>query len=231
MKQFSPFCSQSPWQAVTTIFSGGPVAALPNYFLKSVKIFLPDSQSKRWRSDFRFDVPLQSKEKKLVTWSWHKTKHKSLCCWTKWALTFIHTHTQKKMNSKKVEKDTKRRRSISCNCLFFPTSGWNYCFPWLFALLDHLPVVSWRQCLGTKASSHAEMSSDEIIWSGKIQTDVKDKGLPCQPKRIIYWKNIKQPINPTKDQKIKKPGSPHGSDLQGRNFSSHLKTELNFSLK
>lgn len=63
MKQFSPFCSQSPWQAVTMIFSGGPVAALPNYFLKSVKIFLPDSQCKRWRSDFQFDVPLQSKEK------------------------------------------------------------------------------------------------------------------------------------------------------------------------
>lgn len=138
MKQFSPFCSQSPWQAVTTIFSGGPVAALPNYFLKSVKIFLPDSQSKRWRSDFRFDVPLQSKEKKLVTWSWHKTKHKSLCCWTKWALTFIHTHTHKKMNSKKVEKDTKRRRSISCNCLFF-SHKWmelllslTFCLAWSF---------------------------------------------------------------------------------------------------
>lgn len=63
MKPFSPFCSQSPWQPVTTIFSGGPVRALPNYFLKSVKIFLPDSQCKRWRSDFQFDVPLQSKEK------------------------------------------------------------------------------------------------------------------------------------------------------------------------
>lgn len=48
------------------------------------------------------------------------------------------------------------------------------------------------------------MSSDEIIWSGKIQTDVEDKGLPCQPKRIIYWKKIKQPMNPTKDQKIKR---------------------------
>lgn len=140
------------------------------------------------------------------------------------------THTQKR-SSEKVEKDTKRGRSISCSCHFF--HGWNYCFPWLFALLDdHLPVVSWRQCLGTKPSSHAGMSSDEIIWGGNIQTDVEDKGLPSQPRGIIYWKKLKQSMNPTKDQnEAGNPGSPHALDLQGRNFSFHLKTELNFSLK
>lgn len=30
----------------------------------------------------------------------------------------------------------------------------------------------------------------EIIWGGKIQTDVEEKGLPSQPKEIIYCKKL-----------------------------------------
>lgn len=143
----------------------------------------------------------------------------------------LRPHTQKR-NPKKVEKDTKRGRSTSCSCHFFP-SGQNYCFPWLFALLDNLPGVSWRQYLGTKPSGHAGMSSNEIIWGGKIQTGVEDKGIPSQPKGIIYWKKlISQWILRRDQNEAGKPGSPRGLDLQqGRNFSFRLKAELNFSLK
>lgn len=60
--------------------------------------------------------------------------------------------------------------------------GQNYCFPWLFALFDHLPVVSWRKCLGTKPSSHAGVSSDESYlrwenpdWCGRQRTPLPSK--------------------------------------------------------
>lgn len=98
MEQFSPFCSQSPWQAVTTIFSGGPSAALPNYFLKSVKIFF-FSLTHGGRDEgvifglmFHFSQRKRTDNMKLT----QNKAQKSLCCWTKWALTFVHTHTHKK---------------------------------------------------------------------------------------------------------------------------------------
>lgn len=112
----------------------------------------------------------------------------------------LHPHTRKS-NSKKVEKDTKRGRSTSCSCHFFFPSGQNYCFPWLFALLDNLPVVSWRQHLGTKPSGHAGMSSkwnylrwESPGWCGRQRT-------PIPAKRSNLLEKIDQSMNPTKRSK------------------------------
>lgn len=44
------------------------------------------------------------------------------------------------------------------------------------------------------------MSSDEIIWSGKIQTDVEDKRTPLPAQRNNLLEKFKQSMNPTKDQ-------------------------------
>lgn len=149
----------------------------------------------------------------------------------------LHPHT-KKRNSRKVEKDTKWGRSISCSCWFFPkwTDLWlslTFCLVWS-STCSHLEAMFRYKAL--KPCRNEIIS--EIIWGGRIQTDVEDKGLPSQPKEIIYWKKLSsqwilQNQTATESHKrskwSRKPGCACGLDLQGRNFSFYLKTELNFS--
>lgn len=74
------------------------------------------------------------KGKELITWSWHKTKHKKVCAVGQNGLWPLSTHTHTKRNSKKVEKDTKSGRSISCSCHFFPWTelllSLTFCLAW-----------------------------------------------------------------------------------------------------
>jgi len=151
-------------------------------------------------------------------------------------------HPQKqKGNTKKVDKDIFWKWEIRILQLSFFHSRRNSCFPRLCALLGNLPVVSWRHYLVTQPSGHAELSSclckvmklvevGNSEWCGKQRIPLPAKRNNSSEEKKC-WK-CSQWILRRDQNEAGKPGSPCPLILQqARNYISHLKTELNFSLK
>lgn len=93
------------------IFLGSPVIALPNYFLKSVKIFSLTHTiiDEGVICSLMFDF---SQRKRTDNMKLTQNKAQSLHCRKKWALTRIHTHQKKKQPKTKTTTIKGRKRYI-----------------------------------------------------------------------------------------------------------------------